>query len=135
MCNCDKCSISIMKSLSNSKDRTDILVLTLSVNVNRLKCCHLLRTGKTSSIEGSVSQPRVMSVIFSAGSNAAKSLRMRLSTSIRSISTWRQLLTIYEEVSSVVMIRKATKVTSFRSLASSTVTSSFFSFFRRAISL
>ena len=105
------------------------------LRVDRHNCCHLLTIRKTSSMEVRWSQNRVMSIVFSAGSNSVRSPRKRRCTSIRSISTWRQLLTICEEVSSVVMIIKSINVTPFRSIISSAVTSSFFSFFRRPISL
>ena len=132
ICKYERCFISIMKSPSNSNCGTDLSWL---LRVNRCNWCHLLSTDKTSSMDGPLHQIRVTSVIFSAGSNSAKSVSTSQVTLIRSISTWRQLLTIYEEVSSVGIIIEAINFTSFRSLELEVVTFSFFSFFRRPISL
>ena len=134
MCKYDKCFIPIMKWLSTSNGGMHFWG-SLSVNVNRHKCRHLLIARRTFSIEGPFLQLRVMSVVFSAGSSSAKSLRVRWVTSIWSISTWRQLLTICEEVSSVVLKLEAINVTSFSWVALSTQTYSSFSFFRQLISL
>jgi hypothetical protein len=78
-----------------------------SVNANRRKCRHLMSSRRTHRKPSPLSQLKVTSVIFSAGSNSAKSSSSRQTTSIRSTSTWRQLLTIYEEVSGVVVILKS----------------------------
>ena len=137
MCKCDKCSIPSMKPLNTSNGGTDIFS-EWCLTVNWLKYRHLLSNGRTSSIEGlPLFQRRWTSVIFgtSAGSNSVKSLRTRQYTFIRSVSTWRQLLTICEEVRSVVLIRKEINPTSFKSLALLAQTFSFFSFLRPAISL
>ena len=105
-----------MKSLSTLNAGKKIPGEAELSSVNRFKCRHLRSTGKTCSMEGPFSQRRVKSVLFSAGSNLAKSSRARESTRIQSISTWRQLLTICEEVSGAVAILEAIIVTSIRSL-------------------
>ena len=115
-CKYVKCFISIMKSPSTSKGGTDGSDHRLKVN--RRKCRHLLRIGKTSSIEGPLPQLRWTSVVCWAGSNSAKPSKSTLETSNRSISTWRQFLTIYEQVSSVVKFQKATNVITERGYTS-----------------
>ena len=132
MCKYVKCSIPIMKSnrTSGGTDRSCHLL-----KVNRRKCCHFLSVGKISSIDGPFPHLRWTSVVCSNGSISAKPCNVALTTSNRSISTWRQTLTIYEEVSSDFIIFEAINVTSFISPASQVVTSSTFSFLRRAISL
>ena len=126
-----------MKSLSTLNCGTDIPDIPgKSGTFKRHKCRHLLRTGRTLSKERPLLfQIRVMFVILSAGSNSAKPFKVRCLINIPSISTWRQLLTIYKEVSSVVVILETINVTSFSSLALSTETTNFFSFFRRQIFL
>ena len=104
ICKYDRYSIPIMKLLRTSNGGGNISVSTRPVNVNRRNFRHLLSTARISPKEARpISQYKVMSVIFSAGSNSAKSSRSRIYTSIRSISTWRQFLRICEEVSSVLM--------------------------------
>jgi hypothetical protein len=105
ICKCDRCFISIMKLLSTLNDGTGFP--EKSGTVKRHKCRHLLRTGRTFFKERSLlHQNKVMSVIVSAGSNSAKSLTVREFIYIPSLSTWRQLLTIYKEVSSFDIILK-----------------------------
>ena len=125
-----------MKSL-NTSNCGKILFREFSeiCSLNRRNFRHLLSTGKKSFIWEPSCQHRVTSVIFSADSNSAKSLRVRQFTQTQSVSTWRQLLKIYEKMSSVIVILKAIKVTSFRSIASRAEINSSSSFLKRAMSL
>jgi hypothetical protein len=131
MCRNVKSFSSIMKSQSSLNDGKNCLV-PLS-KVNRRKCVHLLSIGRTSFTGRSYKQLRWTSVVFLLCSRSAKSSRLNVQASNRSLSICRQFLIIYEEVSRVIIFRKATHFTSFGYVSNPMCRS--FSFFSRTISL
>jgi hypothetical protein len=134
MCRNVKCFSSIMKSRSSSDvGRGNSTPL---FRVNRRKFVHLLSIGRVSFTETPKNHFRWTSLIFVLCSRSAKSSGLNLKASTRSISTCGQFLIICEEVSNVVIIRKATNVTSFGSILSSKIEMCrSFNFLRRNISL
>ncbi len=133
MCRDVKWFSSIMNSQSLLGDGLYSLV-QLS-KVNRRRFVHLLSICRTSFTGRSYTQWSWTCVIFLLCSRSAKSPRLNTQASNRSISTCRQFLIIYEEVSNVVLIRKATHVTSFGSIPRVVPMNRSFSFLRRTISI
>jgi len=98
-CKWVKCLIPIMKSYSTSNGGSQSSSHPDTRRLNRHKCRHLLRTGKTCSIDGPSHQLTCISFMLSAGSNSTKSCNLASLKLTWSTFIWWQVPRIYKKAS------------------------------------